>query len=489
MKHLQTYTLKHMHQLGDKNMATYFETQVSSLNEKANEVINTMTMLKANRKGEALEIQVPEGFKKEFFRLVDQVTLHLMEEKDNFYGYFLFQMNREIKFDMTSPTGINFKAAKYVMYFNPLIFLNLTLKQMATSIKHEILHVVAMHLIRAKNIKGKYTPLAINMAMDLVVNQYLGDLPPYATTIEQINNQYQLELERYATFEYYAEKLQIEFDLQEPDEEGPEGATGDEHEQDDIAREYDPEKTHDIWESEIDEQTLKEFTEKFVTTAQKGEIPAYLGSMIAALKNSKGELPWNLYLSRMMGSVESHYKKTVTRRNRRQPERLDLRGMLRSHKAEIAVAFDISGSISDEEFTQAVKEVLQIVKNYNHEITIIECDDQIRRSYKVKSDKDLRERMHIAGGTKFTPVFDYANKKNIDLLIYFTDGKGEEKLKVIPRGYKVLWVLSGRGEHLSLKTPYGVVKKLSKVEVKDLELDMSDVRSDGYSMNNQAPSI
>ena len=54
-----------------------------------------------------------------------------------------------------------------------------------------------------------------------------------------------------------------------------------------------------------------------------------------------------------MGTVESNKKKTITRRNRRQPNRLDLRGELRNHKAEIAVAIDISGSISDEEFKQA----------------------------------------------------------------------------------------------------------------------------------------
>ena len=144
---------------------------------------------------------------------------------------------------------------------------------------------------------------------------------------------------------------------------------------------------------------------------------------------------------------------------------------------------------SDEEFKQAIKEVLQIVKNYNHEITIIECDNEIRRTYKVKSVKDIKERINIRGGTKFTPVFEYANKKKLNLLVYFTDGKGEDRLEVIPRGYKVLWVISGRGDKLSLNNPYGAVKKLSKVEVKEDTIDMSDVRDDGYSMNNQQPML
>ena len=59
----------------------------------------------------------------------------------------------------------------------------------------------------------------------------------------------------------------------------------------------------------------------------------------------------------------------------------------------------------------------------------------------------------------------------------------------MPRGYKILWVISGRGDKLSLREPYGAVKKLSKIEIKDESIDMSDVRDDGYSMNNQAPML
>lgn len=467
-------------------MENYFEKQTKYLYDKANDVVNSYTMLKANRAGEKLEIEIPQDFKNEFFHLVDKVNLSLMEEKDNFFGYFLFQMARDIRFDISSPTAINFKGAKYIIYFNPLIFLNLNIRQMESTIKHEILHVVSMHIVRAKEIKGRYSTLAINMAMDIVVNKYLNNLPPYATTLEQVNLDYSLKLEPYETFEYYLEKIQTELDLMEPDDEGVED---DSNNNGDIETEYSPEKTHDIWEdsNEIDENTLKEFTEKFIDSAQKGNIPSYLDKLISQLKNSKGELPWNLYLKRLMGTIESNKKKTITRRNRRQPNRLDLRGELRGHKAQIAVAIDISGSISDEEFKQAIKEVLSIVKNYNQEITIIECDDEIRRVYKVKSVKDVKDRINIRGATKFTPVFEYANNKKFNLLVYFTDGKGETNLKVKPKGYKILWVISGRGDKLSLNEPYGAVKKLSKVEIKEETIDMSDVRDDGYSMNNQAP--
>ncbi|WP_343338424.1 hypothetical protein TPELB_05780 [Terrisporobacter petrolearius] len=467
-------------------MGTYFEKERKYLYGKAVEVVNATEMLKAYRKGEKYEVTMEEEYNREFFALVNKVNLSLMEDKDNFYGYFLFQMEKVIRFDMTSATSVSFKGAKYVIYFNPIIFLELNIKQMETTIKHEILHIVSQHLIRGKDLKNKYTTLAINMAMDVVVNQYLNYLPPYAITLEYINMKYNLKLDPYKTFEYYLEKIQTELDLQEEDDEGEEIDSNE-----NVAVEFDIEKTHDSWNEsdEIDEKTLKEFTEKIADNSQKGSIPSYLEGMIKSLKSNKGELPWNLYLKKLMGTVEANKKKTITRRNRRQPNRLDLRGELRGHRAEIAVAIDISGSISDEEFKQAIKEVLSIVKNYNQEITIIECDKEIRRTYKVKSVKDVKDRIATGGGTEFSPVFQYANNKNINLLVYFTDGKGEERLKVVPKGYNILWVISGRGDELSVLKPYGAVKKLSKVEVKEEIIDISDIRSDGYSMNNQQPIL
>lgn len=463
-------------------MVTDFETLVKRLYEKAYKIINDF--IKADHNDDQPTVDVPKDFKEEFFDLIDKVNLSLMEDKDNFYGYFLFQMSREIRFDISSPTAVNFKGATYVIYFNPIIFLTLTLNQMESTIKHEILHIVSMHLIRAKECKANYGTLAINMAMDIVVNTYLDYLPPYATTLEGVNSNYSLTLLPFEPFEYYVEKLQTAIDLLEADEDG---AEDDSHQAEAIETDYNPERTHDMWEdsSKIDEQTLKEFTEKFIDASQKGKIPNYLEGMISSLKKGKGELPWNLYLKRLMGSVESNQKKTITRRNRRQPDRFDLRGQLRSHKAKIVVALDISGSISDEEFYQAMKEVFHIVKNYNHEITIVECDNEIRRVYNAKSVKDLKDRMNIRGGTKFTPVFEYANHNKVNLLVYFTDGKGEDQLLTIPRGYKTLWVISGSGDQLSLKEAYGAVKKLKNIEIKDTALDMSDVKRDGFSMNDQ----
>lgn len=467
-------------------MSKNFEELRINLYDRISNLINSGEMFKAKRDGEQFEVDMPGDLSIEFFKLVDKVNLAIIEDKENFYGYFLFQVGREIRYDIATPTAINFKGAKYVIYFNPLIFLQLDMSQMQGSIKHEIHHVLALHLARAKELKKKYSTLAVNMAMDIVSNQYIDHLPPYATTLEWVNTKYNLKLEPYNSMDYYVREIQGELDLLEEDKEGEEDDS-----KGDINDEYDPKKTHDTWDEsdDIDDKTMRSFTEKFAELSSKGKLPIQVEAMLRALKGNENEIPWNIYLKKLMGTLESSKKKTVTRRNRRQPNRLDLRGELRGHRAKIAVAIDISGSISDAEFKQAMKEVLSIVKNYNSEVTIIECDSNIKRAYKVKSIKDVRERVATGGGTLFTPVFEYINNSDINLLMYFTDGKGEDRLKITPKGFRTLWVISGRGEKLSLKEPYGVVKKLKKIEEKEEFIDIHDVRIDGWSMNSHEPTI
>ncbi|WP_346876301.1 MULTISPECIES: VWA-like domain-containing protein [unclassified Clostridium] len=467
-------------------MSKNFEELRVELYNRVTNIVNGGEMFKARRDGEKFVVDMPEDLKLEFYRLVDRVNLAMMEEKENFYGYFLFQVKREIRYDIATPTAISFKGAKYIVYFNPFIFLQLNLSQMQGTIKHEIHHILALHLVRAKELRKKYSTLAVNMAMDIVANQYVNFLPAYATTLEWVNTKYNLKLEPYNSMEYYVREIQGELDLLEEDKEGEEDDS-----KGDTKDEYDPKKTHDTWDEsdDIDDKTLKSFTEKFAELSSKGKLPIEIEAMLNTLKGSENEIPWNIYLKKIMGTLESSKKKTVTRRSRRQPNRLDLKGELRGHRAKIAVAIDISGSISDAEFMQAMKEVLSIVKNYNSEVTIIECDSNIRRTYRVKSVKDIRERVTKGGGTQFTPVFEYINNTDTNLLIYFTDGKGEDNLKVTPKGYRTLWIISGRGYKLSLKEPYGVVKRLKAIEEKDEFIDIHDVRNDGWSMNSVEPTI
>ena len=126
--------------------------------------------------------------------------------------------------------------------------------------------------------------------------------------------------------------------------------------------EFDPQTSHDIWDESdsIDTDTMDQITERYINEASKGDMEGYVKSLIDTFQKTRRALPWYFYLKKLMGKVASGYKKTTMRRNRRQPERLELSGTLRQHKANVWVALDMSGSITDAEFTNALEQVLQM---------------------------------------------------------------------------------------------------------------------------------
>ncbi|GEM_PF-179583 len=224
------------------------------------------------------------------------------------------------------------------------------------------------------------------------------------------------------------------------------------------------ENCHDIWgESNRDEnlENVKEMTRKMANEANRGQIPAGLEEVISEL-NRRPEVKWQDILRKTVGTLPVPYKKTITRKDRRQPDRLDLRGRLSDRLIKVIIALDTSASMGEEEFQRGMAEIFSILRLYRHEVTVIECGDKIEKVYLARSPRDVQRGIKGRGGTAFSPVFEYINQKQLrnHLLIYFTDGYGEEELKVKPVNYRTLWVLTGKGNRLSLKKPYGTVKTL-----------------------------
>ena len=150
------------------------------------------------------------------------------------------------------------------------------------------------------------------------------------------------------------------------------------------------------------------------------------------------------------------------RLNRRQPERFDLSGAVDDKVLKIVVAIDTSGSMSDSMIGQVMNEIFAILAKRKHDITVIECDAEVRRVYKAKTPADIKKKVAGLGGTWFSPVIDYINKDKYfrdALLIYFTDGYGEREIPK-PRTYRNIWVVIDDARHLSLKEPYGTVLTL-----------------------------
>ena len=131
----------------------------------------------------------------------------------------------------------------------------------------------------------------------------------------------------------------------------------------------------------------------------------------------------------------------------------------------VKVCIDTSGSISDEELSIAIAQILQLLRTYKAEAEMIYWDTAVR---KVAPFKDKRELLRIkpagGGGTDVSCVFDYFDSKECKIkptvTIIFTDGCFlKPQNSKWARKYKdTIWIISG-GRH-SAKTfdkPWGKV--------------------------------
>lgn len=424
-------------------------------------------------------------FDKDFMELMELLMFSLLRDKDNYFGNFLVQLNRRVDYRLPACAAVSFKVTYFDLLVNPFLMLRWNLTVMKEILIHEIYHIMNEHLKRFFPAFEKYPQLIINLATDAAINQYLK-LPEGFVSLKSLREDWGIKgyLEEKREAEYYFKKLLEEYKNNEEFKEkvdkrsqqdgrsmgkgdGEDDGSGDGNGENGIQKHEDYSDAHGSWKESDDSgefETMKDVVKNMSNQAAgqaRGLIPGELQELIKKL-NEKPIIPWWEVLRRMVGSIPVPYKKTIMRRNRRQPERPDLRGRLSDHVVEIFVAIDTSGSMSDKAIAYCINEVFNIVKYVKHKITIIECDSQIGKVYEAKKPDEVQTKVSGRGGTCFSPVFEYIKSigKKDALLVFFTDGGGERQLSIRPYHHKTLWVLTGESGHLSLSEPYGEVKEL-----------------------------
>ena len=414
-----------------------------------------------------------DSYKRRFFYLVENVILFLLQGQDAFFGQFMLRVKREIRLDIKVPIATIPKHDGFNMYFNPVLFLNCSKKEMAALLKHEIYHIMNLHYEREKQLKNRFSKEAVGVALDISINQYIKDLPGYSRKLEAVNMEHNINLYENRSVEEYAEEIyksiksRIKKDVVSKD-------NNDDYE-------LDMDKAHEIWdEIDIDEESINSLTKKTAISAYSKNAPLGIEKIILAY-DERPEISWKTVLKNYIPKMKTGYKKTIVRRNRRQPERFDLRGRLPKSEADVVVAIDISASMKDDEMRKILVEILGITHESKNKITVIECDNEIRNVYKIKSEKDIKKRSKDNGSTKFSPVFKYIKDNNMKdcILVYFTDGVGEKELEIRPINRKTLWVICGK-EDLSLKEPYGEIKRINGENYEKVEGNL------GLKMVNEA---
>lgn len=177
-------------------------------------------------------------------------------------------------------------------------------------------------------------------------------------------------------------------------------------------------------------------------------------------------LPWQKILELLVGTIPKGKRHTKTRLNRRQPLRADLSGILSDRKIHVVVAIDTSYSMDEDQLKNALNQVFTLKKKYSFEMTLIQCDSQIKDIKEINKISDIPQTLIGRGGTSFTPVIEYLNshpKYRRSVLVYLTDGQGEQEIPK-PKVAKVLWVLTKESSKakLSLKESYGIIKNINQ---------------------------
>ena len=121
-------------------------------------------------------------------------------------------------------------------------------------------------------------------------------------------------------------------------------------------------------------------------------------------------------------------------------------GSLYERKANLLIAVDTSGSISDESFghfTHAIKNFffLGIVEK----IDLIFFDVNLKNTTPVSfGSKAVPEKMQGRGGTNFQPAINFFENHRHEYsgMIIFTDGEGE--IPKVKNSCEILWILDSR---------------------------------------------
>lgn len=383
-------------------------------------------------------------------RILEEVTRTsialLLQEP--FYSHFFSTLNKEVVApdDVIQTMAVGLRERKHVLYVNPVFWDNFFTdkRHRYGVVKHEILHIVYKHTLA--NVRG-FNRHLVNIAMDIVVNQYIdkAQLPAESIFLEDFP---ELSLKPDGSWQYYYEKLlHLQQNLNTLFANTASAAA-----LQSIRDSSHGLERHGAWEEigtldEIEKGLLDADIDNLVHIARArtneksyGKLPAGLKAYLdQLLYKAKPLVDWRRVIKLFSeSSSKTRIRNTLKRPSKRYGTNPGIR--VRRLK-KLLVAVDTSGSINKEELHDFFNEIHHLWRG-GAEILVVECDAQVKRAYAYKG---IAPSFVLGrGGTNFNPPIEYGNREFYpDGLIYFTDGVAHPPTAT-PR-FPVLWVISRNG--------------------------------------------
>jgi predicted metal-dependent peptidase len=352
-------------------------------------------------------------------KLLNRAKIDLLDPPDGnptkspvFYSSVLFSLKHIWK-EEVGTAAVDGKN----LFICPTFWCKLTPGGRVFVLAHECLHPILEHLTLFKrfNLK-KFDDMTEhrlwNYAGDYVINLMLVDagyeMPTWALYDERFRGMTTYQVYKILHDEYKQKPWSLEDgDIIFPDDDGSAEAE----------RRIGELKRH------ITDITVKASIQSEMAGEHPGTLPAEVRRVLKEALNPR--LPFEIILANYMTAQYGASDYTFAKPNRRFFPDVYMPGVQSPNLCNIACAFDVSGSVTDEELNSFGAGVRIIMEQLLPEkITVIEFDTELHGEPKELTEGTIVEdiKFHGGGGTDVTPVFRWANKNKPEVILIFTDG-------------------------------------------------------------------
>lgn len=383
-------------------------------------------------KPEKEKLELTPELKKRF-----ENTLVRMATNDTFafYSHMLFSMDLELS-DKCPTARVKYNKRRFKIQVNPKFMYEylpddkttdkngntiLSEIQRLVVLAHEVSHPLYLHNMR----RDDRDPKIWNYAGDLVINQHLFTHLPDKCELRDITvnvgSGMFKDLPLGLTAEQYYELIK---DYDFPDDDEDDGDDGDD-DPTDMSNDCESNSHVSEIEKEMIRQQFKQLAERAKNRC-RGNVGADVHALLDFL-TTPAVINWRDELRDVVGNKKTFYEKTIKRRDRRLPHRMDLQGTIKKHGFSLGVVGDESGSVSNDELASGLNEIKFICDDMNVPMWYVHCDTDASEPELFTSFEGKFERKRCGGTHMWPGVKKYLDSGlEIDALLIITDGEIEQ---------------------------------------------------------------
>jgi len=393
-----------------------------------------------------------------------------------------------IKSEQVDTMGVRFRRGGRVeCLYNPKFCQKLSINQIIAVIKHEIEHIVRLHLKRGWGSDENHR--LRNIAQDWVINgpkqeKRIEDLPdegaflpiPSKTPKEDLKmwegvnlSQLNEDMTSEELFDWLKENTKTEkiYISGGSGDSGSNGSNGKGQSEAEVGEvtvikqnnnilDIQLHDDHSVWkESDATPDEMRQTARRICreATRQAGKSPGHLSSDITAL--NKPQYSWARILRNVMGRCVGGKRRTFSKLNRR-TEMFGIKGTSRRASIPLTLLVDCSGSVSDKMLERMFTEIESMSSYFK--ITVVQFDYVVTDVSRYHKGDWRNFKIKGRGGTNFEGALQFIEENKIvgRLNMILTDGFDSIPT---PRSYPVVWVVAGESgqDHLKSQGLWGEI--------------------------------